>query len=197
MFPESLETDRLQFERLSHDTLDVRELYDVFGPNNPNADEVFKYVDSSPFRTVKEADDFVKRAEEQWDEATGGKYAIRPKETEKHSGELAGVAGLYPDWERRLATLGIVLDKQFWGRGYSGERAELFVSVAFDELDLAVVAIKHIDGNEQSKRAVENYVESFGGRYEGLLRNWLAAENDVYDCHRYTISRPEYESSSR
>ena len=70
-------------------------------------------------------------------------------------------------------------------------------AVAFDELDLAVVAIKYIDGNEQSKRAVEKYVESFGGRYEGLLRNWLAAGNDVYDCHRYTISRPEYESSSR
>ena len=196
MFSASLDTERLRFERLSCDSLDVRELYDVFGPNNPDAEEIFEYVDSSPHRTLKETYAFVTRAEEQWEEGNGAKYVVRPKETEEHGGELAGFAGLYPDWERRLATLGIVLDKRFWGKGYSGERAELFVSVAFEKLDLELVAVKHIDGNEQSKRAVEKYVERFGGQYEGLLRNWLAVESEVYDCHRYTISRAEYEANA-
>lgn len=195
MFPEPLESDRLTFERLSRQNLDVREIYEVFGTPNPDADEVFEYVDFGPHRTLKETHDFVVRAEEQWDEGEGAKYVIRPKSSETDGCAIAGFAGLYPDWERRFATLGIVLDKRFWGRGYSGERAELFVEVVFDSLDLDMVAVKYIDGNTQSKEAVEKYVEKFGGQYDGLLRNWIAVGDEVVDCRRYTIRREQYVES--
>ena len=195
MFPESLESDRLTFEQLSRQNLDVRELHEVFGTTNPDADKVFEYVDFGPHRTLKETHDFVVHAEEQWDEGEGAKYVIRPKSSEKNGSAIAGFAGLYPDWKRRFATLGIVLDKRFWGRGYSGERAELFVEVVFDSLDLDMVAVKYIDGNTQSKEAVEKYVEKFGGQYDGLLRNWIAVGDEVVDCRRYTIRREQYVES--
>jgi [ribosomal protein S5]-alanine N-acetyltransferase len=195
MFTESLESERLTFKKLSRQYLDVRELYGVFGTPNPDADEVFKYVDFGPHRTIKETRDFVVNAEEQWNEGEGAKYVIRPKSSEENGGEIAGFAGLYPDWERMFATLGIVLDKRFWGRGYSGERAELFVEVVFDSLNLDMVAVKYIDGNTQSKAAVEKYVERFGGQYDGLLRNWIAVGDEVVDCHRYTIRREQYVES--
>lgn len=195
MFPVSLESERLKFTQLSRDNIDTREVYEILGTPNTNANEVFTYLDSTPHQTLKESYDFIVQAEEQWNDGEGAKYIIRPKQTEAHSGTTAGWAGLYPDWERQLATLGIVLDKPFWGNGYSGERAEVFIEVAFDTLDLDMVAVKYIDGNEQSKRAVERYVEKFGGTYEGLLRNWLAVDNEIFDCHRYSIRREEYQQS--
>ena len=143
----------------------------------------------------EETHDSVVHAEEQWDEGEGAKYVIRPKLSEKNGGAIAGFAGLYPDWERRFTILGIVLDRRFWGRGYSGERAELFVEVVFDSLDLDMVTVKYIDGNTQSKEAVEKYVEEFGGQYDGLLRNWIAVRDEVVDCRRYTIRREQYVES--
>ena len=76
-----------------------------------------------------------------------------------------------------------------------GLRAATFLELAFDRLDLELVAVKYIDGNEKSKRAIERYVDRFGGRYEGLVRHSLAVEGEVYDCHRYSISREEYLAS--
>ena len=195
MFPAFLESDRPTFERLTPRNIDVRELYDVFGSSNPDTEEVFRYVDFGPHRTLKETFDFVVHAEEQWDEGEGAKYAVRPKSSETNGGAIAGFAGVYQDWERRFATLGIVLDRQFWGNGYARERAELFVELVFDSLDLDVVAVKIIDGNTRSKAAVETYVEKFGRQYDGLLRNWIAVGGEVVDCHRYTIRRKQYEES--
>lgn len=195
MFPETLESDRLNFERLSRKNVDVLALYEIFGANH-DADRVLEYVDSTPHRTVKETFDLVERAEKRFDDGEGAQYVVRPKPTEDHSGEIAGIAGLYPKWDRRFATLGIILDEPFWAKGYSGERAELFVECAFERLDLELVAVKYIDGNERSKRAIEKYVERFDGQYDGLLRNWLAVEGEVFDCHRYTISRDQYEGAT-
>lgn len=191
MFPTTLESDRLEFERLSRENVDVRALYEVFGANH-DAERVFEYVDSNPHKTVKETFNLVRRAEERFDEGEGAQYVLRPKSTEDHAGEIAGIAGLYPKWNRQFATLGIVLDEPFWGNGYSGERAELFIEIVFERLDLELVAVKYIDGNERSKHAIEKYVERFDGQYDGLLRNWLAIEGEVFDCHRYTISSDQY-----
>jgi len=64
-----------------------------------------------------------------------------------------------------------------------------------DRLDLEVVAVAHVDGNEKSRRAVEKYVERFGGQHEGLLRNFQANDDGtVVDMHRYTITNEQYNS---
>ena len=196
MFPATLESDRLTFERLSRENVDVHALYEIFGANH-NAEKVFEYVDSNPHKTIKETVARVERAEERFEDGEGAQYVVRPKSTEDHGGELAGIAGLYPKWDRRCATLGIILDEPFWGNGYSVERAELFIEIIFERLDLELVAVKYIDGNERSNRAIEKYIERFDGQYDGLLRNWLAVENEVFDCHRYTISKEQYEGAIR
>lgn len=41
MFPEVLESERLAFERLARDNVDILELYAMLG-RNPNVDEVFE-----------------------------------------------------------------------------------------------------------------------------------------------------------
>ena len=191
MFPERVETDRLSLERISHDSVDVFALHELYSDGD-DTEEIFEYWDSSPHETVKDTYDYVDEAEELWDDVEGAKYVLRPKEGEDGAGVIAGTTGLYPHWEKRSANLGILLEKQFWGRGYSGERADALLSVAFDRLDLELVVAAHIDGNEKSRRAITKYVERYGGQYEGLLRNWLPLEDTVADVHRYTISREEY-----
>ncbi|MFP9192954.1 GNAT family N-acetyltransferase [Natrialbaceae archaeon A-CW1-1] len=191
MFPEHIETERLRFERISHDTVDVFELHELYADGD-DAEELFEYWDSSPHETVKETYDYVDEAEQIWDDVEGAKYVIRPNEGEDGADVIAGTTGLYPDWKNRSANLGILLEKRFWGRGYSGERADALLSVAFDRLDLELVVAAHIDGNEKSRRAINKYVERYGGQYEGLLRNWIPLTDTVADVHRYAISREEY-----
>ena len=191
MFPERIETERLVLERISHDSVDVFELHERYAEGDGTA-EMFEYWDSAPHETVKETADFVDEAERLWADAEAGKYVIRPAEGEDGAGTIAGTTRLCPDWETRSARLGILLDARFWGRGYSGERADALLSVAFDRLDLDLVVAAYIDGNEQSRRAITKYVDRHGGQYEGLLRNWLSVPGGVVDVHRYTISRAEY-----
>ena len=191
MFPERIETDRLRLERISHEFVDVFDLHELYAEGD-DAEEMFEYWDSSPHGTVKETYDYIDEAERLWDELEGAKYVIRPKEGEDGAGTIAGTTGLYPHWEKRFANLGILLDRRFWGRGYAGERADAVLSVAFDRLDLELVAAAHVDGNEKSRRAITKYVERYGGQYEGLLRNWVPLSDSVADVHRYTISREEY-----
>lgn len=191
MFPEHIETDRLHLERISHDSVDVLALHELYS-DGEGTEEMFEYWDSSPHETVKETYDYVDEAERLWDEKKGAKYVIRLKEGEDGTGAIAGTTGLYPDWEKRSASLGILLDTRFWGRGYSGERADAILAVAFDQLDLELVSASYIDGNERSRRAITKYVERYNGQYDGLLRNWLPMPETVADVHRHTICRKEY-----
>ena len=196
MFPERIETERLHLERISHDSVDVFDLHHLYS-DGEGTEEMFEYWDSSPHETVKETYDYVDEAERLWDDLEGAKYVLRPKDGEDGAGDIAGTTGLYPDWEKRSASLGIILDNRFWGRGYAGERADAILDVAFDRLNLELVVAGHVDGNEKSRRAITKYVDRYGGTYEGHLRNWHRLPDTVGDVHRYTISREEYVEASR
>ena len=191
MFPERLETERLTFERLTREGIDVRTLYRICSAD-PDIDEVTRYVTWDPHETVKETAEFVDRAVTGWEDDETATYVVRPREGEDGAGEIAGLTSLDCDWDRRTGNLGMWLRKRYWGRGYSGERAEALLAIAFETLELEVVAVTHHADNEKSRRAIEKYVEAHGGRREGLLRNWISHGAEVADEYRYTISREEY-----
>ena len=109
--------------------------------------------------------------------------------------EIAGSAGLIFSWEKDLAYPTIWLRKPFWRRGYSGERVDALLRLAFDELDIGVVAIPIHGENDRSVRAVEKYVDRYGGRYEGRLRNHAGRYDEPADHHRFSISQSEYETN--
>lgn len=194
MFPARLETERLRLERIAHDSVDLAALHDLYSDGEA-VEELFRYWDPSPHSTLKETYDYVNEAERRWEAGEGAKYVIRPREGEPGAGEIAGTTGLYPHWEKRSANLGILLAKRFWGRGYAGERADAILGVAFDHLGLELVVAAHVDGNDRSRRAIEKYVDRYGGQYEGCLRNWLPLDDGVAAVHRYTISREEYDAA--
>ncbi|WP_435075903.1 GNAT family N-acetyltransferase [Halococcus sp. AFM35] len=198
MFPERIETDRLVLERLCHETLDVFEFYRVCSDADGEEDmaAVTRYMPWDPHETVNESKEFIDRCEKQWDEGEAATYAIRPRDGEDGAGTFAGAGGLHLDWERRTARLGMWLRKRFWGRGYSGERAAALMEVAFERLDLDVVAVTHHAENDKSQRAIEKYVDTHGGRCEGRLRNWVPYGEGVADEYRYTITHEEYRAAT-
>ncbi|WP_312907764.1 GNAT family N-acetyltransferase [Natronosalvus caseinilyticus] len=194
MFPETFETDRLRFEPLTTETIAPLELYEY---TNPDTDfgAVATHLTTDVHETPNDAREYLFESEKRWDEATRANWAIYPLEVEPAAGVFAGVASLIPLWEKRTARLGVWLRKPFWGRGYSSERAAATIAVAFDRLDLEVVSVGYLEGNEKSKRAIEKYVERYGGTYDGVLRNWVPLDGEVRDLHRYTITAEAWETN--
>ncbi|WP_267640400.1 GNAT family N-acetyltransferase [Haloarchaeobius amylolyticus] len=192
LFPTAFETERLRYERLD-ETVDVFELYDVMSQEG-FADTV-EHISKSQHDTPKDTFDYLAESAEKWEEADRANWAMIPKAGEDGAGEFAGVASLIPLWDRRTARLGVWLREPFWGRGYSGERADALVDLAFDRLDLELVAAAHTDENEASKRAIEKYVDRWGGQYDGILRNWVVLDDEPRDLHRYTITREQYDEA--
>lgn len=191
LFPDRIETDRLKLEALTTESIDPRTYYEY--ASGANADEVTTHLPWEPLEHPKAALDMIQDAEDARKAGEYARYIIRPKDGENDGGEFAGGTGIYPKWDRRTANLDIWLRPRFWGRGYSGERAGAMIELALVRFDLDLVAVAHMDGNQKSKRAVEKYVDRFGGQHEGLLRNWQVNDDgSVVDMHRYTITQDQY-----
>lgn len=194
MFPTVIETERLRLERFDRETIDTLELYE-YTAKTDSIEEETRYVTWDPHMTPKETLDFQTQMEEAWEKRENATYAVFPREGEAGAGEFAGNTGFGIDWDKRKATLGIWLRKPFWGRGYSGERAGALLQLAFDRLDLELVDVGHVPDNEQSKRAIEKYVERYGGRHDGVLRNWHLDDGEPVDMQLYSISQDEWRAA--
>ncbi|MFC6955413.1 GNAT family protein [Halorubellus litoreus] len=194
LFPRVFETERLRFERIHPETLDARDLYPHVREDSGIADAT-RFMTWDPHEHPKETMEYVQHTGEANDAADSGNYALYPKASEPGGGEFAGNAGLGADWERRSAELGIWLRKPFWGRGYSGERADAFVELAFARLDLDLVTVTVVDDNDRSVRAIEKYVDRWGGSHDGYFRHLRPHGDDPVNLHRYAIARADYESA--
>jgi ribosomal-protein-alanine N-acetyltransferase len=195
MFPERIETDRLVLEQLTSDNL--FEIYEHANYKAEAIDEITRYVTWSPHRSLKETHDMIAQQEENWDEGEGATFVVRPRDGEENAGEFGGMTGIGIDWECRTAELGLWLRKSLWGRGYSAERAAALMTLAFERLDLDLVAVSHDPDNEQSERAIRKYIEAHGGQREGHLRKTIAFQDEsVHDEIRYSITQEEYQMAT-
>lgn len=207
MFPETLETGSLVLGRFSPDHVDGFDLYDLFAEEN-DAAGVFEYVPQEPFATPRDARDWLRDATGEWEEGSHAKYAVYvcdgyddgedegDGQVGPEAGEtIAGVAALSPDWDRRKASLAVILAQPYWGRGYAGECAEVLAGVAFDGLDLEVATLSYDEGNERSKRAIEKFLDRFGGQYDGVRRNATPRGDEVVDAHDYGVTREQYRAT--
>lgn len=193
MFPTSIETDRLRLEGPPSTAVDLHELYRICS-SDPGIEAVTRHLSWSPHESPRVTDDWLTQFDEQWADGEAATYVVRPQ---SDAGDVAGVAALDIDWERRRGTLGVWFRKRFWGRGYSAERALALVAVAFEVLDLDVVAVTaHVD-NDNSVRAVDRCVSALGGRHEGVVRNELRLGDwAVVDAHRWPVTDPEWREAT-
>lgn len=192
LFPVTMESERLRYEAIRPETFDPFEMYEHVNETAPAVEQITEHLTWHPHPTPKATAEFVAHAGEQFEASEGAHYAVYPTQGDL-AGEFVGTTGITVEWDRRLAIFGIWLRKAAWGNGYSGERATRLFELAFDRLDLETVAVEHHPDNKQSERAITKYVERFGGRQEGLLRNHtLGNDGDPYDMVRYTVSREEW-----
>ncbi|MDZ5810651.1 GNAT family protein [Halorubrum sp. AD140] len=190
LFPKQIETRRLVFERVSHETIDPFEFYE-FVTRDDWQSATAEHMPWFRFQRLDQVTDFIDRAEQQWADHTTARYLLRPKDEE---GELIGTTAYGPEWDTRRAGSGVVLAKQYWGREYGVERASAFIELTFERYDLDAYYTTCAVNNDPSRRMIEKYVEKYGGRHEGLLRQHSPHPNDeVTDQHRFTIVRSEYE----
>lgn len=187
LFPSHVESDRLRYDPL-HETVDTLDLYDYH--RTGELDEVMRSLGDDPHRTPKQTHDDISKAGEAWESCERATYAMRTKADD----EFVGVAELWLEWDRDWTAFGTWLREPYWGQGFSGERAGAMCYVAFDILDLEIVSVGHEPENERSKRAIEKYVERYGGQHDGYLRNWLPPGDDggPRDLEVSTISQEQW-----
>lgn len=191
-FPDRIETERLEFERLAHDRIDRHHVATLL-----TSEEWHEGLQAMPwfrFETVEQVAELVDNSEEQWANRESARYLLRRRDSPR---ELVGTAAFMPEWKKRRATGDVVLSTQFWGNGYGLERAEAFLELAFVGYEFDIYYTSCAPGNERSRRMIETLVDRYDGRYEGRLRNEGAPRPDgtVTDQHRYSISRAEYEQA--
>ena len=190
MFPETRETERLVLRQLSPASVDVYALYDCFNSRRAGVDAVFEYIDMEGFETPKDAQDMLETASEEWEEGESAKYAVYEADD-----TLAGLTAMITKWERKKATLAVILGKPHWGNGYAGECAATLTDLAFGRLDLELVEMGYDEGNDRSKAAIESFVNSMAGQYDGVWRNATPRDDGVADNYRYSITRQQYEQA--
>nr|WP_303647565.1 GNAT family protein [Haloarchaeobius amylolyticus] len=155
----------------------------------------FEHIPIEPFEHPQEAREFLASRTDRWDGGNAGTYVVRPKDGEDGAGEPAGEAELFAIWDRRTAYFTFGLRRPFWGRGYSGERADAFVVCTFERLDLGVVSVSHTVANENSRRAIERYVDRWNGQRDATLRNGHVIDGEPRDVVQYSITREDYEAT--
>lgn len=193
LFPRRIETNRLVFERIDHDTVDPFEFYE-FVTRDQWQGAASEHMPWFRFRRLDQITDFVDTAEQQWADCDTARYLLRSKETDNG---IVGITAYGPEWEERRAGSGIVLAADYWGNEYGVERASAFVELTFERYDLDAYYATCAADNDPSRRMIEKYVEKYGGRHEGLLRQHSPRPNgDVTDQHRFTILRSEYEDAT-
>ncbi|MFD1515427.1 GNAT family N-acetyltransferase [Halomarina rubra] len=187
LFPTTVDSDRLRFDPL-HDAVAPLDLYEYH--RSGEMDAVMRSLGETPHATPRATLDDITESREAWTAGERATYAITLRATE----EFVGVAELWVEWEQRKTSFGIWLREPFWGRGYSAERAGAMAYVAFEPLDLELVSVGHEPDNERSKRSIERYVETYGGQYDGIVRNALpaGAVGGPRDLRTYTISQEQW-----
>ena len=195
LFPNRIETSRLSFERLSHDTVDPFEFY-TFVTQDEWQGDATEHMPWFRFQQLDEVADFIDRAEQQWTDCDGARYLVRSREEDD---EIVGITAYNPEWEKRRGSSDIVLSKQYWGREYGLERAAAFIELTFEKYDLDAYCTTCAADNEPSRRMIEKIVETYGGEYEGLLRQHGSPRptGEITDQHRFTILRDEYKEATQ
>lgn len=112
--------------------------------------------------------------------------AIIDKKTDAHIGNV----GLYSiNWLYRSAEYRILIgEKEYWGKGYGVETANLIIKYGFSKLNLNKI---WLGVNAANKAAVKSYKKS-GFIEEGVLRQEIYRNSTYYDAIRMSILKGEF-----
>lgn len=119
---------------------------------------------------------------------------------ERSSGNVIGYIG-YSGLERRHATsIGVMIAKSAWGKGYAEEANELLLRFLFEELGLQVVRLWTHSGNPRAVRLAEKVGFRVSARlHNAIFKGGKLLDNIVMDQLReeFYARHPELEDHLR
>lgn len=187
MFAEERQTPGTTLRPLTSEYVDIEELFELFAAESPTAEGVFEYIPQDAFSTIKDAHNWLSTAEAEWEDRESARYGVWVADE-----SLAGAAVLDPTWEKRKASMAVILAHPYWGNGYAVECAWALSGMAFEDLGLEVVTVGYDEGNERSKAAIERFIEAIGGQYDGVVRNATERDDGLVDAYEYSVTATQY-----
>lgn len=117
-------------------------------------------------------------------ERTDGRFIIVHKPSGKAAGTIS-YTGLDSRWD---TTIGIMISKDFWGKGLAFESQELLLQFLFEELGIRVVRLWTHSGNPRAVKLAERSGFKIAYRQrEAIFKNGMLYDNLMMD-----MLRPEY-----
>ena len=110
----------------------------------------------------------------------------------KENSKMIGVCDFSKiDIKNECAEIGFVINRKFWGHGYTLEALKKVIEVGFLYFNFRRIVVSHMIENEQSQRVIEK--ADF--RYEGCLRQSIKDGKGIYhDLKVYSILKDEFDN---
>lgn len=169
--PRTIRTDRLVLRRPA--MADAQAIFEAYARDQ----EVTRYLSWEPHQSISDTRRFLRERIDVWREGSEISWAI----TRAAGGALIGMIGAHFD-QPHMATIGYVLARSEWNKGYMTEGVRVVVQVLMDLPQVyRVQAVCDLE-NVASARVMEKA----GMEREGVLRRYIAHVNagekprDVY-----------------
>lgn len=95
------------------------------------------------------------------------------------------------DVKNESSEIGYVINRNYWGQGYTLEALKKVIEVGFEILNLKRISIAHMVENKQSQRVIEK--ANF--KYEGYLRQSIKdGRGNYHDKKVYSILKDEFDN---
>ncbi len=180
--PVMLETKRLILRPFY--SKDLPDLYDWASSVN-----VTRYVNWDRHRTMDDTREFFKIIQELSEKNSLIFMALQ----HKASAKMVGSVGIFQrsDLSRYTLELGYCLSDQFWGQGIMVEACLGLVDYSFLNMPyLQRVEANCVVENVGSRRVMEK----IGMQREGVLRNFMEKDGQIYNSYMYSVLRNEWMS---
>lgn len=156
----ALETPRLLLRRIA-----VGDAADMF--DYARREEVTRYLMWNPHTDIRMTTDYLRYLQQRSRIGDFYDWAV----VERQSGRMIGTCGFSRfDFNHDVGEIGYVINPDFQGKGYATEAVERVIAFGFAQLPLHRIEAVFIEGNERSRRVMENVGMTFEGyRREGML----------------------------
>lgn len=176
-----LETERIRLRKIRPDDRDA-----IFAIMSDT--EVMRYYNFFPLTEQGQADELIKKMQDNFSAGYGIRWAIELKENYS----LIGTIGFHNREENPFsAGIGYEIGSAWRGNGYIPEVINAIVDFGFSKLKLERIEALVVDGNTASQRVLEKCRFA----YEGLLRKKGFWKNELHDLHSYSIFKNDISES--
>lgn len=196
IFPESFQTKRLRFVG-PISNYDFSEFLNFASGDSWSKMVKYNYLeDNTSAKYLK--DQFWSYAIESWKNGEGAYYMIelRDEHPNDYNHPFIGWAAIEFDWDFNKAEIGISLHPEFWGNGYSSERAKALIDLGFWYDTINVVEACPAPENENSVHAVNKYMSKLGGEKIGTIKNYHKIDGfGLCDAVLFQVTESDFEES--